>query len=472
MLEPNEMIIKRINPWGNVISSLFIALMVSFVNIFEGALGIMINVVAITFVLLSYSRLRRENKSFFVGIIVCVLYIALQIFLMYHLVVPYDMRFDNYGLDFVYDLSLIAYIGTMLMILILVCFRIGISKYIKYKIDLYTSVDMLILYEIYMMIAVKANGGIYGVRAFIMIIIYMILAYRLYVLKKNIIDEGYNIKLSRRRIATPVALCIVVISYVIVFSISSVKANSSNANETLERAKIYNETELTQIRANLITMGFPEEVLNCIADSDLEFFAGAKAVYIRERDEIIEEIDGDKIKWQSVFVEMSDNCVYGIIFYKWLDDCAYWNDAFSFTCDSGNVTHYSGKMLYEHNGTTYISSMNAVKSNYKEHNDDTGEIIFNGSQIISEIGYPKGSTNQRGYLFVMLDGLENIKEHSYSFYMYMCHMSHPFRNKYIDYEQARGYENLFTSPLIDKVDIGQYCNDFGYPYWNNESWAE
>ncbi len=183
--------------------------------------------------------------------------------------------------------------------------------------------------------------------------------------------------------------------------------------------------DLTEIRENLRDLGFPDVVLQDLTEADLEACAGAQYVYTVQKDHPVNDgrqvttvtegstvidtvYDAKELRITSAAVLLAGEPEEWRLFhhFEWVEDPGFFGtDALQFwPVDYGSLSmgwrltgDYTGQVLYDADGKTYVSPYYSLGSVIKET-----EGFFGGSYVATDsfaaFSFPDGKDRCRGYV--------------------------------------------------------------------------
>lgn len=412
-IPPDDNITKSISPWRKATRQMLIgfALMAVVPQVFP--LNLILPIAGSISMFLGFRSLRKENRWFFLGFILsCIIlgFEATSIFLNSSLV--------RYTVQSSAPFSAMALSSLLLIFLTSVSISAGIIT-VKKKLD-YTSsaLSPFALVGIMALILFLALINFTGALAFFVIIAYVLVFICLIKLSKSLDEIGYSIKIAdvKNSDKTVVTICL---GLAFLISLTGYVFFSRYPMEWKPQVK--NESaQLEEIKTNLLSLGFPEDVLSDLKDEDILDYEDA--VYV-DSDTTYQAFNkGRKVRRTSgntTYIhteydekEMQFTIVYALIneeenewkilhHFKWVIDNGYYategisvdwpNDRYSFVTED-----VSGRVLYDSNGITYISPF------FKEGNQVySSNSIFNYGSVFdtyfAEFSYPLKGENKRGY---------------------------------------------------------------------------
>lgn len=184
-------------------------------------------------------------------------------------------------------------------------------------------------------------------------------------------------------------------------------------------------------RAMLLSLGFPEEILQEVSDEEVALLKDA--IHIQNEREILEFGLKKKVEAKTVYIECPNNSLYVMQYFQWIAGGTYWQDGISISAGNETLELINGVLLYEKDDSMYSAKFPRLKDEVV-----TAQNWFSGAeeqkQIMGAVNYPFGTKNQRGYLLYHLQ----VPEENWlggTIFNY-AHLSFPVQIPYEETEQA------------------------------------
>ena len=403
---PPDYLTDEITPWrkatGRVIWGL--ALCGVTVNLF--ALDYILPVVGTILSLLGFRALRSENKNFKACYIISVMHSAA--FLISVVLNATVYRSTQFGEILT---TAITVFNVIVSLILLICLKYAFIA-VKKKAGLEGGVGgatALIVWNVIALVLglINYQGIIIPIITFIA---YICIIKSLFTLSKELDEAGYAInaapvKVSDKAftavICSVLAVCIVC-GYVF-FNAYPMKWEESQANET---------AQITEIKENLLELGFPEDILNDISDEDILECEGATYVYFSEdyyflgNDFYGYVNKADNLKITGIGVKLPGERENWKIFhhFRWVKKAWFYGTesiqiwpSYGYKTDWFPTSDISGRVLYDNEGKTYTAPYYFLGN--KTYTYDS---VFWGESTSSDdfasFSLPRNGENQRGYI--------------------------------------------------------------------------
>lgn len=403
---PPDYLTDEITPWrkatGRVIWGL--ALCGVTVNVF--ALDYILPVVGTILSLLGFRALRSENKNFKACYVISVMHSAA--FLISVVLNATVYRSTQFGEILT---TAITVFNVIVSLILLVCLKYAFIA-VKEKAGLEGGVGGATALIIWNMIAlalglINYQGIIIPIITFIA---YIFIIRSLFTLSKELDEAGYAInaapvKVSDKAftavICSVLAACIVC-GYVF-FNAYPMKWEESQANKTVQ---------ITEIKENLLELGFPGDILKDISDEDILECEGATYVYFSEDDYFVgDDLYGyvnkdNNFRVTGIGVKLPGEKENWKIFhhFRWMEKTWFYGTesleiwpSYGYKTDWFPTSDISGRVLYDNEGKTYTAPYYFLGN--KTYTYDS---VFWGESTSSDdfasFSLPRNGENQRGYI--------------------------------------------------------------------------
>lgn len=427
----------RKNFWHNSIKNITLGFMLTVISLNFWALQYILPTIGTVFLYIGFRDLKNENKFFHATWIFSIINIVINLTNLIYIATPLNTEFQH---NFIRTIIFTAFRLTFLIV-----FREGI-KNIFHKNNITPSRDpvlMLIIWNILVIIlGLTQLGQLWFV--FVIIIFYYFYAFNsLYKLSYdleniNCTTSNHNIKLSNKKLfISYITICTFVVAICCVIS-----------NHIKLESKEFIPVQSSSTRDMLINKGFPQDILNDIADEDI--FLIKDALYIESFSENLSFNSPNKInlKATTIFIEVPDTKLYAIEFFNWENGKSYWNDGFTIS-GSEDFELINGRLLYENEGIKYTASIPRLNDGSITNIDILGH-VDQSDKISGAISYPFGSTNLKGYVLYKINVNSNTTTFGCNIVNYL-HYNTPFRIPYIIPE----HQNLMFNN-----NLNQHCTNF------------
>ena len=457
-LVPNEDRIYNANPWRKPITLITWGLILTTISLKFLWLQYILPAIGVLLLYLGFRSLRRENKWFKGAYILAVLKIIIQLLVFIRLATPLNNMIENN--------IWINITGTLLQIVFLLVFRQALLLVYK-KVNAKPKRDPLLKAVIWTLIAVicalspLSNSWIVFIP---MVISYVFIIGCIYKVGDELGDVGYSLTNAPVKINNKAFGTIYILICIFTIGICCIAFNHLKLNSTEFDA--YDNREVTK---KLITLGFPKDILKDMSADELDLLKDAN--YIEASSEIlmfdsanaynqtvannsnITDVPGNNnLMATAIFIELDNGDIYAIEHFKWLEGSALWKDGFNLW-SSGKIELIKGALLYEKDGTQYISSIPKLENKLTTSLDWFGN-VNEGYKVSGSVSYPSKSNKQRGYIFYKLK-LPQEQWLGPNCFNYI-HFNNPFRFPYAD-----ASDNNYESTYRFSEHLKQHYTTFG-----------
>ncbi len=397
---PPGNIASFVTPWKKPMNRILFGMALTAVTLNFLFLNYILPAVGAVLQLLGFRALRRENKWFtscYILTLIRTSYLFSSLILNTSIV-----QKTFYSSPTAQALTIIN--SALLFIELLCLWRGFISVQKKANLPPHAggAVALIFWYAFMLLLALIRYNGL--IIATAMLIGYVFIIISLYKLSKELDEAGYEIhaapiKASDRCIVITLAL-LLLIGFFCGCTFGSRYPMKWSALDASEHANV------EDIKSRLISLGFPEHVLNDVSAEDIAACDGARRVVVNAADEskglnitgIGVQIPGEHERWIIFhhFLWTADSKFCGTDSIRLWP--AYRNNSEGWH-SSGNVT---GRVLYDKNGKTFTSDYYFLGSKTYTSNS-----IFTGNQqntdVFASFSMPQSGEHQRGYVAYTID---------------------------------------------------------------------
>ncbi len=423
---PTEAIVTEVTPWKKSMNRILVGIALNAVMLNFFCLNYILPAIGTILKLLGFRTLSHENKWFKACFTTSAIRAVYQFSKLILNTTIYNNRFYDSAVGGAFLL-----IDAALMIFELICLcRAFVSVQRKAELPKHVGGAVaLIVYNVIVVFLCMTEQE-FVVLPFLSIIAFIFIIRSLNKLSKELDEAGYVIRTKPIKI-TDRCIVISVVSVLLVgFTCGYAFGNSYNMTWTPADATEHENVE--EIKNELISLGFPEDVLNDISAEDIAACENATHVVVEEREEkvnygITAAADNllhlttknssqvSELRFTSIGVRLSGEKESWIIFHHFL-----WKDnpylygtesiqlwpAYS---DRNDLWHsyddVTGRVLYDRDGETFMSDYYFLGSK-----TFTSNSVFFGEQtsndVFASFCMPKGSENQRGYVAYPLNDIQ------------------------------------------------------------------
>ena len=437
-IAPPENEISDINPWKIPINSITWGLILTTIHLNFLYLQYILPTIGVILVFIGFRSLRNENKYF------RTIYFAAIVKLVIHLLniirVATPLNILNYP-----ELA-IGCVLTSFQIFIFLTFHKALKEvYINAGKTMDSSpligATLWTVFAFLLAISPLAETWL----AFItMIIFYVLIIKSIFSIGEQLDDTGYlltyaPVKISDKRFGRIYFALIMVIG--ISFNISS--------NHLKLESKEFSYPNNTQLRESFIDMGFPEDVLRYLENSDLELLKDLVDVQVGNEllmfdPKEIEHVEGTEnrrmisytyeprnknIDARTIFIEMPEKTLYVMQYFKWIGGNPIWQDGIMITGNHEieNRAIISSGLFYSKNGGEYMADFPYLDMESVERHTFFG--THWAEPIRGTFSFPIGSQNQGGYVLYRYGTMLDDRYLIASLFEYL-HQSNPIRIPY------------------------------------------
>ena len=403
---PPEYVTDEVTPWKTAISRVLWGLALCSVTVNLFALDYILPAVGMILSLLGFRALRTENGNFKACYVISVMRTAAVLISVVLDATVY--RSTQFGEILAKAITVFNVINILILLVCLKCAFIAVKE----KAGLEGGVGgatALIIWEIIVLALALINyqGIIIPIITFIA---YICIIKSLFTLSKELDEAGYAINAAPVRVsdkAFTVAICsvlaICIICGYVFFNAYPMKWAETQTAET---------AQITQIKENLLELGFPEDVLNDLSDEDILECAGAVHVVFFTEDFSSEEgvqnylSSNGRLRLTSVGVKLPEDREKWRIFhhFEWIEKPWFYGtesiQLWPTYREFGDWYQYgelTGRVLYDRNGKTYTAPYPFLGT--ETYTNDT---VFWGesdsTDVFASFSLPNGGENQRGYI--------------------------------------------------------------------------
>ena len=412
-IPPTDEITQKVSPWRNATRKLLsgFALTAVVPQIFP--LNLIFPIAGSILLFLGFRSLRKENKSFFLGFIFSCIIFGFEC-----VSVLLNSSLIGHISQSSAPVTVIAMISLVLILLTAVSISFGfweVKKKLEYKGSAFSTFALV---GIMGLICFLALINFTGVLATIVLVAYILVFVALNKLSKEFDEIGYSIQIAQNKTSdkSVIAICL---SVFVAISLTGYVFFSRYPMEWTPQQKT-ESVQIEEIKANLLSLGFPDYVLNDLKDedilecenasfvtvnSDLQAFNNGRKVSETKGNitHIHTEYDEKEMQFTSITVLVDEEKNQWKVFhhFKWVIDKGYYGaEGISlepYSGEHGKPDEPSGQVLYDMDGITHTSPfLNEGEQTYKSTS------IFNSGETMNmyfaEFSYPSKSQAKRGYI--------------------------------------------------------------------------
>lgn len=410
---PPDNVTGAVSPWRKATRQMLIgfALMAVVPQIFP--LNLIFPIAGSILSFLGFRGLRKENSWFFLGFIlssVSLGFEAVSLFL--------NSSIIRYSTENSAPFTVMAMISLALIFMMAVSISAGfitVKKKLQYEASSLSSYALIGVMALIIFLALINFSGVFGL---LVIIAYVLVFIFLIKLSKELDEYGYSIEIASVH-SSDKTVATICLGLAFLISLTGYVFFSRYPMEWTPQVK--NESaQLEEIKVKLLSLGFPDYVLNDLKDEDIlkcenavfvgsdiqnaPFNNGRKVTEIRGNMHYTHmEYDEEEMQFTIVYALINEEENEWKIFhhFQWVIDKGYYGAEAISVDPPDNIHTYiteeiSGRVLYDYEGVTYTSAF--LKEGNQVYTSDS--IIFQGQtfdEYFAEFSYPKESKNKRGY---------------------------------------------------------------------------
>lgn len=428
--------IALINPWKQPFNNIIWGLITTSITLNLFMLQYILSTAGVVLLYLGFRNLRKVNRWFHITWILSTIRLVWHLVQLFIFATPFNLIYR--------DNKMIAFVITIFQIAFLLTFRNGIHTVYK-QANVIKRRDPILFLVVWTIIVAFIPLTPYA--NIWLIFIPLIIFYIIFISSLSSVGNDLsnaacefisgNVKKNHNIFTLGYfACCLVLISIGCFFS-NHIRLNMSPQTPRTE----------SDIRTDLLDLGFPKDIMGDISDEDISRFSGAIHVQsygdlltfdsmfasnpINSRSEIIySEPSYSGLNATTIYVELPDNLIYAIEYFQWIDRNAYWHDGFTiFGQDDFELLN--GVLLFKKDGVDYTAPIPSLACEIVASKSMFNENVL--KQISGAVSFPFHSDDQRGYIVysVQLPKEKWIGSNCFNY----VHYSHPFRFPYEDTEQ-------------------------------------
>lgn len=472
---PPEDVVKHVTPWRRAIYFILTGLALGSVTLSFALLQYILPTVGLILRLLGFRVLRHENRAFRSGFICSILQTCLIIPVLIlnstiYSTEPYIAVFYRIATA----VNIVFGFGNLLFVWL--GFR---QVQIKTGMEPNVSGALLLVWHCIVVILalLKYNGIIIGI---LMICIYFLLLRGLYRLSKEIESSGYSITPASVRIND--STIAILIAAILAAGLFTGYTFFSSYRMDWHSAEPSGNTEVEEVKAELIKLGFPQKILSDITDDDILACKGAEKVIVTDRYHPVNNgrqvttninnhiyidtvFDEKELHITGITVKLSDGHIRLFHHFEWvLDVDFHGTEAIQLWTAYRNRNGWlpdsdiTGQVLCDIDGETRISDYKSLEDlSYTSVSPIFGTSDENS--VFGEFSFPRKSEHQRGYVSYAIR--ENIPGYIIDGWFNYVHQTRLLQYPAITSAQAqmKGFWNSLSDVFFLVQDAIQTYND-------------
>ncbi len=429
---PPEDVVAEVTPWKKAVDRVLVGMALTAITLNFWCLDYILPAIGTVLLLLGFRTLRYENRwfgsCFWVSVIRAAYFFPSLI--LNTTIVHGDVYASAIG-------TVLTAANLLLLLVQFVClWRSFISVQEKAGLPPHAggAVALIVWYALMCLLALIEYSGL--IIAGLMLVGYIFIIRSLYKLSKELDEAGYAIKTAPIKITDRS----IVISLALLLAVGSACGYAFGGSYPMEWTEI-DSTEhdnVGEIKAQLLSLGFPEHVLNDLSAEDIAACEGAMQVVVDVTDEPMndgrvvttESLNGDgvrqiyqdtvydvkELRITGVGVQVADERERWIIFHHflWTTDPGFYGteaiqlwpvyrDISEGWHSAGDVT---GRVLHDNDGKTFVADYYSLGTQ-----TFTSNSIFWGEQsstdVFATFSMPHDGSNHRGYVAYPVDEVQD-----------------------------------------------------------------
>lgn len=422
-LPPSDTLVEDITPWRKAMNRILWGLGLMTVTLNFWNLDTILPAMGMVLMLLGFRALRHENGWFRAGFILAVirsLWLLASIFLNATI---YSSEIGNSNAA-----GLCTYAMLTVGFFHLICLRGGIRA-VQKKAGLEPhsgSANALLVF--YLVLVALAILNFEGFAVWLLLIAYICILRGLFKLSRELDDAGYVITPDPPRVADRAVMILYTAVIALLLAVGYLFFGQYEMDWTAAQPQ---SDCVAEVRAELLELGFPENILNDLTEEEIFACQGAKAVYVDTEDlpasdgyevyeqtgrttHIYTEYKARELRITAVAVEPEDPASDWVVIHHflWTSDPGYrgteamqiWP---TYRGMEGWVSanRFSGRVLYDEGETTFAAPYQRLEEVFYTYYGFFGQTDC--QDIVATFSLPKDGENCRGYVCY---GVKSVEE--------------------------------------------------------------
>lgn len=407
---PTEEITNSVTPWKKAMTMSLLGIAFTALTPEILWLNYILPAIGIVLLLLGFRKLRCESKQFKACYVLSAIKACFCILSLFLSSTIYGS--GDYGTAFLKTISFLSIFCTFIIIIFLTLAIRKTQLKANLPVKIRSAVAMIILYVVLLVWAVlQVEIPLLG---YATIISYIVILINLFRIIKDIDTAGYVIQAAPVKISDKTVCVLLILVTVISIICGFVFFHSYDMN--WKEVSQTDHSQVSDIREDLLSKGFPERVLNDMSNEDIISCKDAIKVYSETEEYSVDESfdllgftinpdnpDTKEIRFTHVMISLNEERGIWMCLdhFEWLNgDDFYGTEAIQIWSDHGSnwtdLDSYSGRVLYDENGKAYTSPyFSFANESYTNQHP-----ILGGSKndIFAKFSFPSGNLNQRGYV--------------------------------------------------------------------------
>ena len=424
---PPEDIVAEVTPWKKSMHRVLIGLAMSSLTLNFWCLNYILPAIGFILMLLGFRTLHRENTPFKACYVITLIRSVYYFPMLILNATIYQQTFYESGWTWYLTIG-----NLILQFIQLVCLWQGI-KAVQRKAGLPEhaggAVGLMIWFGIICVLGIINYSGI--IIAAIVILVYILAIRSLWKLAGEMDEAGYMIEAAPVHVPDMVLTGIIVGALAVGLALAYIFGGTYHMD--WQPIEVSQNAEVAEIKEHLVSLGFPEEILDDLTDEDILACKGATRVALCVREHPFNEgrrvkeyvgendiyefrepgfytttvYDVKELILTGVAVELPNEREHWKIFhhFRWAADPGYfgtesiqlWPAYRSTEGWWGKASDCTGRVLYDKDGSTYTAPYISLgNETYTKNSMFWGESV--STDIFAEFSLPNDGENQRGYI--------------------------------------------------------------------------
>lgn len=417
---PPDDVVAEVTPWRSAMNRALFGLALTVVTLNFWCLNYILPAIGLILSLLGFRTLRREN-GWFKRCYVLTLIRAAYFFptLILNATIYQSAAYSTPLFQGLTALSL------ALNFVLIICLRQGFRA-VQQKAGLPAhtggATALMIWYALLCALALLQYEGL--IIAGFLIVAYICIIRNLFQLSKELDEAGYAIQAAPVRV--PDRALAVGIAAALLIGIACAFLFGSRYPMAWTPVERTGSEQADAIRENLVSLGFPEAILDDLTEDDLMACAGAQRVLVQTMDHSLHDDEPyykitlhektDELRFTGVAVQLPGTPERWKVFhhFQWLADPGFYGTesiqlwpAYSASDAWGAAGNVTGQVLYDRDGQTFAAPYYELGAQTY-----TAESVFFGEQnrtdMFAAFSLPSAGGNQRGYLSYTIQKLQDV----------------------------------------------------------------
>ena len=426
---PPEDIVSEVTPWKKSMHRVLIGLAISSLTLNFWCLNYILPAIGFILMLLGFRTMHRENTPFKACYAITLIRSVYYFPMLILNATIYQQTFYESGWTWWLTIG-----NLILQFIQLVCLWQGI-KAVQRKAGLEEhaggAVGLMVWFGIICFLGIINYSGI--IIAAIVIIVYILAIRSLWKLAGEMDEAGYMIEAAPVRAPDMVLTGIIVGSLALGLALAYIFGGTYHMD--WQPIEVTQNEEVTEIKAHLITLGFPEDILDDLTDEDILDCKGALRVAVDvyehpfnegRREMVWREMPPTEIAndiksgyYMETVYDVKELVITGIAVelpterehwkiiqhFRWAHDPGYfgtesiqlWPAHRNGNDGWGKASDYTGRVLYDKDGITYTAPYISLgEETFTSNSIFWGESV--STDVFAEFSLPNNGENQRGYI--------------------------------------------------------------------------